>query len=482
LRTASIPLKGSSFLKGSSMGNLPPVEAAAARLVTELTFDAIPAEALAGARRLMQDQLALQVGSASLPWSQAILDLTRAAHAPGSAHVRASGDTMSAADAAFVNATFGHGFEYDDAHRASSSHPGSCVVSAALAVGEELGATMREVITGIVAGYEVYTRIGTLAAPALLERGWHPHGLLSSFGAAAVVAKMRGFDLETTVHALAIALSHASGTTEYTSSGGSVKRAHSGIGTRGGIRAAELAAAGITGPTTFLTGGKGFYRAYTGRPVAEDTAAAFGLDRPFEITRVWVKPYCCCGITHAYIDGARRLTARAAEVDSVLLGIQTGGDVVVGNQNANAYAPKIIEHLQYSLPFQFALSLLGHGNGFSTHHAYLAGRLDVGDGSEVAALARKVEIEVRPELDRDYPGRWVADITVSYRDGTAEHVFVGNPAGTAENPMSQADLDAKFHDVTASAMSQERREALLRAITTGDLDMPAPEFAALLRA
>ncbi|MFD6063967.1 MmgE/PrpD family protein [Rhodococcus wratislaviensis] len=463
------------------MGNIPPVEEAVARLVTDLTFDTIPADALAGARRLMQDQLALQIASASLPWSQSVLALTRAAHVPGKSHIAATGDQMSAADAAFVNATYGHGFEYDDAHRASSSHPGSCVVSTALAVGEELDATMAEVITGIVAGYEVYTRIGNLAAPQLLERGFHPHGLLSNFGAAAVTAKMRGFDTETTVHALAIALSHASGTTEYTSSGGSIKRIHSGIGTRNGIRAADMAAAGITGPTTFLTGGKGFYRTFVGRPAADDAATTFGLDKPFEITRIWIKPYCCCGINHAYIDGARQLTTRAADIDSVVLGIQTGGDVVIGNKNANAYAPKIIEHLQYSLPFQFSLSLLGKGNGFRTHNEYMAGRLDLGPGSDVATLAQKVKIEVTPELDTAYPGRWVGDITVTYTDGTTEHLFVDNPTGTAENPMPQEDLDAKFRDVTSASLGTERGDTLLRAIQHGDLDQPASDFAALLK-
>ncbi|MFC9760351.1 MmgE/PrpD family protein [Rhodococcus jostii] len=463
------------------MGTLPPVEEALARLVTDLTYDTIPADALAGARQLMQDQLALQIASASLPWSRAVLELTRTAHAPGRSHVAATGDQMSAADAAFVNATYGHGFEYDDAHRASSSHPGSTVVSAALAVGEELDATMREVITGIVAGYEAYTRIGNLAAPELLERGFHPHGLLSNFGAAAVAAKMRGFDVETTVHALAIALSHASGTTEYTSSGGSIKRVHSGIGTRNGIRAAEMAAAGITGPTTFLTGGKGFYRTFVGRPIAHDAAATFGPDNTFEITRIWIKPYCCCGINHAYIDGARQLSARAADIDSVLLGIQTGGDVVIGNKNANAYAPKIIEHLQYSLPFQFALSALGKGNGFSTHHAYLAGRLDIGPGSDIAALAQKVKIEVTPELDTAYPGRWVGDITVTYTDGTTEHLFIDNPTGTAENPMSQDDLDAKFRDVTSASLGTARGNTLLHAIQHGDPNQPASDFAALLK-
>ncbi|MDR7166939.1 2-methylcitrate dehydratase PrpD [Nocardia kruczakiae] len=463
------------------MQNIPALEQAVARLVTDLEFDNIPADALAGARQLMQDQLALQVGSASLPWSKAVLELTRASHAPGAAHVTATGDAMSAADAAFVNATFGHGFEYDDAHRASSSHPGSCVVSAALAIGEELGASMREVITGIVAGYEVYTRIGVLAAPQLLERGFHPHCLLSNFGAAAVVAKMRGFDAERTLHALSIAFSHCSGTTEYTSTGGSVKRLHSGIGTRNGIRAAETAAAGITGPTTFLSGGKGFYRAFVGRDVADGAESAFAADAPFEITKVWIKPYCCCGINHAYIDGARQLADRAGEIERIQLGIQTGGNVIVGNKNANAYAPQTIEHLQYSLPFQFAMSVLGRGNGFRAHHDYMSGQLDLSEGSDVAALARRVKIEVKPELDTAYPGKWIADITVGYADGSSDKIFVDSPLGTAENPMSQADLDAKFRDLTVADLGAGRSAQLLRAITAGDLDQPAAEFAALLR-
>lgn len=163
-------------------------------------------------------------------------------------------------DAAFVNGAYGHGFEYDDAHGPSASHPGSCVIPAALAIGEELGSSLEDVITAMVAGYEVYTRLGVLAAPDLLRRGLHPHCVLSNFGAAAVSAKLRGFDSETTLHALSIALSHASGTTEYTSTGGSVKRIHAGIGTRNGMVAADMARAGITGPRAFLSGNKGFFR------------------------------------------------------------------------------------------------------------------------------------------------------------------------------------------------------------------------------
>ena len=99
----------------------------------------------------------------------------------------------------------------------------------------------------------------------------------------------------------------------------------------------------------------------------------------------------------------------------------------------------------------------------------------------MATLARRVKIEVKPELDAAYPGKWIADITVTYRDGSGESLFLDNPLGTAENPMSQTDLDAKFRDLTVACMGTERSEALLQAITAGDLDMPASEFAALLR-
>ena len=459
------------------MPNTPPVEAALGRLVADLEFDVIPPEALAGARRLMQDQLGLQVGCEALPWSRAVVELGRTRHAPGSARVVVAGDAMSPADAAFVNATIGHSYEYDDAHRASSSHPGSCVVSTALAIGEQDGLTLRDVLLGVVAGYEAYTRIGVLAAPQLLELGYHPHAMLSPFGAAAVVAKMRGFDVERTTHALAIAMSHCGGTTEYSSSGGSVKRLHAGIGTRGGIQAAEMAEAGITGPTSYLTGSKGFFGCFLRRDPGPDAVDAFSPDRPFEVGRVWIKPYCCCGCCHAYVDGARELTARTDEIVAVDLGIQAGADVIVGNRNANSYTPQNIVNLQYSLPFQVAFALTGHGNGFSTHFDYLEGRLKLTEDSDVARLAQRVRITPKPELDAAYPGKWVGDITVTYTDGTAEHRFVEDSSGTVENPISQADLDTKFRDLTAPRLGEQGSVELLRTIADGDLDMPASALA-----
>ena len=157
----------------NALTNVPPLEQAIVRFIQELKYEDLDRPAHAGINRLMRDQLALQIGISRMPWSKQILQYAAAQQRPGRSRIMASQITMSAADAAFVNGSYGHGFEYDDAHGPSYSHPGSCVIPAALAIGEELGSTMQDVITAMVAGYEVYTRIGLLASPDLLQRGFH---------------------------------------------------------------------------------------------------------------------------------------------------------------------------------------------------------------------------------------------------------------------------------------------------------------------
>lgn len=458
---------------------VPALEDALVRLIGELDYDGLSAATIAGVSTLMRDQIALQVGSSRLPWSEQILAFARGRALPGDCVIAGKADRMSATDAAFVNASFGHGFEYDDAHRESASHPGSCVVTAAMAIGAEIGANMRDVIAGIVAGYETYTRIGNLAAPELLRRGYQPHAVLSVFGAAAVTAKMKGFDPLTTLHALAIALSHAAGTVEYASSGGSIKRVHAGIGTRSGMFAAEMAVAGITGPTAFLSGGKGFYAIFPQRLPETGAELAFAPGQPFEIERVWLKPYCCCGCTHAYIDAMRPLAPRLDEIAGITARIQPSANVVVGTSNAHAWDPQNIVQLQYSAPVQMGLALNGMGNGYVTHFDFLEGRLDL---SPAVRTAQLIELVVDPTLDARYPGKFVADLTVRWKDGSSQEVFVEDPIGTASNPMPPADQAWKFGDLTTTILGAERSAALSDALELLDPDRPAREIASLYAA
>ncbi|MFT3660726.1 MAG: MmgE/PrpD family protein [Gordonia sp. (in: high G+C Gram-positive bacteria)] len=454
----------------------PELEAAVVRFVTELTYDDLDEPALAGLNRLLRDQIALEIGTSRMPWSRQVLDYTLAVARPGRSRIAAHDGTVSAADAAFVNGTYGHGFEYDDAHGPSAAHPGSCVIPAAFAIGEELGSTLRDVLTALVAGYEVYTRIGVLAAPDLLARGFHPHAVLSTFGAAAVAAKLRGFDARTTLDALAIALSRASGTTEYSSTGGSIKRVHAGIGTQGGMVAADLAAAGLTGPHGFLSGSKGFFRTFLQRGPGEDAAAAFDAGKPMEIATVWLKAYCACYCTHAYIDALRPFADRVEDIAHVRLHLHPAFDVIVGNANANAFAPRNIEHVQFSLPAQASFTLLGLGNGYRVHRDYLAGEVDL---DPVRAFTEKITIIPEQSLADRYPGKFVADVEVEFGDGTVERVFVEDPIGTDLNPMSEAEQDAKFAELTVDVIGERQSAALLAALRDPALDAPVTDLTAL---
>ncbi|MBB5498883.1 MmgE/PrpD family protein [Paraburkholderia sp. MM5384-R2] len=459
--------------QSAAPANCPALEHAVVRFIQELKYEHLDATAHAGVNRLMRDQLALQIGISKMPWSEQLLEYATGQQRPGKSRVSASALTMSAADAAFVNASYGHGFEYDDAHGPSYSHPGSCVIPAALAIGEELGSSLEEVITAMVAGYEVYSRLGLLAAPDLLQRGYHPHGTLSNFGAAAVAAKLRGFDAETTLQALAIALSHVSGTTEYSSTGGSIKRIHAGIGTRNGMVAADMAKAGITGPRAFLSGNKGFFRTLLQRPAGNTPEQRFALDRPFEISTVWLKAYCACYCTHAYIDALRPFAERRAEVTDVQLKITPHFNVVVGTANANAYEPLNIEHVQFSLPIQAAFALLGKGNGYAIHRDYLAGKVDM---EPVITMARSIRITEEPALEKQYPGKFVADVTVTFKDGNSVHVFVEDPIGTDTNPMPEHEQDAKFMELTSDTLGAARAQKLLATLRVLDPAMKAAEL------
>lgn len=454
----------------------PELETAVVGLVHGLNHDHLDSDAAVGLDRLLRDQIALQVGISQLPWSRRVLSYIQAKGRAGQSRIVASALKMSAEDAAFVNAAYGHGFEYDDAHGPSNSHPGSCVIPAAFAIGEELGSTLGEVLDAIVVGYEVYGRIGALASPLLVGRGFQPHAVLSPFGAAAVAARLRGFDAETTLHALAIALSFASGTTEYTSSGGSIKRVHAGIGTRNGMAAADLAQAGLTGPRAFLTGPKGFFRTFIGQPVGQNALERFALDRPLEIGTAWLKAYCSCYCTHSYIDAVQPYESRHQEIERIEARITPAFNVVVGTANASAFDPQNIEHVQYSLPAQMAFAILGLGNGYRVHHDYMDGKVDM---KPVLEMARRITIIEAPELEERYRGKFVADVTLVWQDGTQDHIFVEAPVGSLERPLSEDEQNAKFFELTNEVLGEPRAQQLLAALQKKDRDAQAADLMAL---
>jgi len=354
-------------------------------------------------------------------------------------------------------------------------------VPVALAVGEEVGANLGQVVEAMVAGYEVYVRLGRLGSPALVNRGWHPHAVLANFGAAAVAAKLHGLGPGQAHHALAIALSHASGTTEYTSSGGSIKRVHAGIAARNGIESARLAQAGITGPERYLSGSKGFYRTFIQTEVEPEAAGSFAPGEPLRINDSWFKAYCCCGAHHPFVDAMAMLRGRAGSIEAIDARVQSMTANLAGHPDVQLHGPRNIEQLQFSLPVQMALSALGLGNGYATHMDFLRGALRLEPESDAMRLARRIRLQRSAELDERHPRNFVADLTVHYRDGTSEHLFVDQAKGMPGRPLTAGEHQAKLDELTHGVIGAPQAQRLFDCIERLDPSMPVRELAALLQ-
>ena len=161
---------------------------------SNLRFEDLPTEVVGYAKRLTLDTVGIMAGAASRADSSApiIAGVLALNGDETGATVIATGEQLSPAYAGLLNGTLAHSLDYDDTHRASSLHPGAPVVAAALAAAEREAATGKELLTGIVAGYEVGCRVGmAVNAKSHYARGFHGTATCGTFGATAAAKSVK---------------------------------------------------------------------------------------------------------------------------------------------------------------------------------------------------------------------------------------------------------------------------------------------------
>ena len=175
------------------------------------------------------------------------------------------------------------------------------------------------------------------------------------------------------------------------------------------------------------------------------------------------KPYCCCAGTFPYIEAMERFADRADKIEWVDTNIQTMTDSIVGTRNAQIYNPRNIEELQYSLPAQMALAVLGKGNGYRAHRDFMEGRIDLSPGSEGLEMTRRMKLAVNKELDGKYP-YFVADVTVHFKDGTTEHCFTERAKGSPMKPYTPAEHQAKLDELTEEVIGKDQADRIFALV------------------
>lgn len=398
------------------------------------------------------DQYGLQIGGSEFPWSRSIYRYTKNFTGVGSSTVTRYGDHISAVQAAFINGSFAHAQDFDDSHQEAQTHPGSVVIPAAIAIGEHLNLSGEIVLKAIIIGMEIMLRLAHSLCPACIEGGHHTPPTIGPFGAAIACGLLLGLNKAQLVNALGICGSYSGGLVEYTLSGGSVKRIHTGIGARAGLEAALLAQEGLTGPATIIDGKKGMWEIF-GRGKAFPERLFDRIGDRYMLTTLMFKPYNCCYLIHPAIEGfltlCRDNNLSPDAIESVTVGyskfsISHAGKIIIPTDELGA---------QFSTSFTLALSLIKEAPGMWSYT-----ESNISD-SKIIDLAKRISVFEDEQANAEFPKRNGCIVTIKTITGTEFSLRVTDPKGSPENLMKEADVRKKYFKNTVPVIGDESAES-----------------------
>ena len=426
-----------------------------------LRYETLPPEVIDRAKYFFLDYLGVAVRGSLSDSSQPLYRLTAGLAATGTGTVLGRQGKVAFPYAALANGTAAHSLELDDTHQGGSIHLGVSVFSAALAVAEQTGASGKEFLTAVVAGFEVAARLAMALDPKEhYNRGFHPTGTCGTFGAAVGAARLLSLDEGQLLSALGIAGSQAAGSMEFLAEGAWTKRLHPGWAAFSGIHAALLAREGFVGPATIVEGRDGFLKAYSLHP--EPRHISDGLGRDFQILQTAVKPHACCRYTQAPIDAVLALVKeydlQPQDVERVTIGMLEAGIPVICEPAERKSQPLSVVDAQFSLPFGVAVALVKRRAGLEEFSPPML------QDALVRQMMPKVGYLRDPELEKNYPREWPAWARATLRNGRQVSAYVRFPKGDPENPLSWAELIEKYRTLAGAVWERERLDRVQSAV------------------
>lgn len=433
-----------------------------ARLCHELSFDNLDPDVTDRVKYLLLDYLGVAIRGARTESSEPVHSfLAKRQGSVRGVPVIATDLRVDAPYAALALGTAAHSLELDDVVNAASLHPAVSVMSAALAAGYTVESSGRELIEGIVAGYEIMVKLGIALDPAAhYARGFHPTGTCGTFGAAVAAAKILGLDQSGMINAMGIAGSQAAGSMEFLTDGAFTKRFHGGWSAHSGLVAALLAGEGFSGPATIIEGKFGFLHAYS--PVSDATKVLDGWGTPYEIMNTSIKPYACCRYKQGAIDCILKIVndhdLSPEDIDKVEISILKAGFALVVEPREMKLDPKSIVDAQFSMPFGAAVAIIKK-NAFLDQYC-----MENIYSEDVKKMMSRIHCSEDPEIEKDFPRKWPAKVTITTGDGQTLRAQVEYPKGDPENPLSWDEIIQKYTFLTAPVFSDDKCSAIVSSV------------------
>lgn len=434
---------------------------AVVEFIRDLEYEVLPGEVIDQAKRCILDLLGVALAGTKTRSSSIARRFALDGFGEGFATVIGEERMSTAPGAAWANCQTSCALDMDDGHNLAVGHPGSVVIPAALAVAECRQATGRELLEGVVAGYEVSVRIAGSRVPEYIHT--YASGVWGVYGAALAAAKILELTEEQMVHTIGIAGCHGPAR-PHSKNYDFVPMLKECIGWAGmaGASAALLAEQGYTGFTDLLEYSEFF----------DGGLLLKGLGTEYEIMRVWFKPYSSCRWTHSSIEAAlllrhkygiskekiRSITVRSFERASIMSSVR----------------PTASETAQYSIPWCVAAAII---DGKVGPEEVSEERLN---DPEILDLAAKVKIVYDDNLQKQFPMKFPAVVEIETDEGTMQ-AKVDSPKGDMEDPMTHEEVEKKFYDLTIPVVGPAKAEELKSRVMNLEAEDDLSRIMALLR-
>lgn len=424
----------------------------------ELTYADLSPDAIDKTKRIILDLVGCALGAARAePAAIAratALDVT----ARHPATLMVTGEKTSPDLAAFVNGVLVRYQDYSDAYVSGTGlcHP-SDMFGPVLAAVETAHGGGRDLILSLALAYEIFC--GITDSGAMRNASMWDQATFGVIAASIAVGKAMGFDRERMGHALSLAASSHLTV-------GQVRRgalshwkgcavANAG---RNAVFSALLAAKGMTGPDLVFEGTKGYFSA-TGGVITLPPLAKRGAE--FRIEKCRMKPFPAGYHCHTAVEAAQRIRAQLGnQFDSIVrVRMQTYRNGMNYAESVH-WTPETRETADHSLPFTAAVALMEGTLAIRHYDERYYQRADV------RALMKKIEITVGEEPNKAWPESPLCMLEVETKSGEIVRARSDYHLGHYQNPMSDADQDAKLRAMGRdyAGLSDSRIDALIERL------------------
>ena len=340
--------------------------------------------------------------------------------------------------------------ELDEGNKYAVGHPAAHVFFAAIAAARDREEPVpgQEFLAAVAGGYELAARIGRSLRR---DSRWHTHGHWGVLGAAWTAARLRGLDADRCARAVGAAGSLLRvAPWQAVLDGDFTRNLWMADAVPAGLRAADLAAAGLAPPPS---------SAYAGLSLVGGIEIPLITAEPdrWLCGEGYLKLHSACSYTHPAVDLVAALRGQLPDASAVQ--VRTGSlsrPLLHRRTNTRLAA-------MFSLPFVVATAW--------THGEVTPQTMDPASDAFARSAFRldRVDVAVDESLDRWLPDRRVTEVTLS--DGTTTiSLAAPNPIGDASHfPLAMDDVRAKLVRLLGSDDAETVEQTMRELVSSPDV-------------